>query len=642
MKLTTLIFFHFLSCVALFSQDNVQITVNIRENRKEISPYIYGRNNSLSDNSSKPLSSAEWQRLRDAGVTFFREGGGNNSTKYNWRLHLSSHPDWYNNVYAHNWDYAAQSLQQNIPGAQGMWTFQLLGKVAGNTNNNFDDWQYNQSQWWSGVSQNLAGGGVVNPAGGPDAMVEGNPDLYLVNWPADSTVKILDHWFGAGGLGLDSNRLRYWNMDNEPEIWEGTHDDVMPTQEPAESFMQRYFAVAKAARAKFPGIKLVGPVTANEWQWYNWADTDWANEIWYEGIRYPWLKFFIKRIADEQKASGIRLLDVLDVHFYPTSQVSSQIVQYHRVFFDKNYVFPEANGVKTINGIWENNINKEYIFERCREWLNEYMGEGHGVTFGVTETGIALDDPNVTAVWYASTLGEFMKNDVEIFTPWTWRKGMWEVLHLFSRYNKPVSVKAESGDETYVSAYPSASADNDSLTLVLINRSLNQTKTVNISFPYFRLDEGLFQVLTLSNLPGSETFVSHTQNALVSSQTGSTNNIITLSLQPLSVTSLILTGEEVETGINTEINDQRPEIKIFPNPVSHQASIIMNISRPQRATVDLFDISGRHVEQIADEEIAAGQKTFHVTNNANREGLYYLRIRLEEGTYFEKLVFVKQ
>ncbi len=59
-------------------------------------------------------------------------------------------------------------------------------------------------------------------------------------------------------------------MDNEPEIWEGTHDDVYPVQPGAEEFMQKYFEVAKKARAIYPEIKLLGPVPANEWQWFNW------------------------------------------------------------------------------------------------------------------------------------------------------------------------------------------------------------------------------------------------------------------------------------------------------------------------------------------------------------------------------------
>src|SRR5262245_17346447 len=77
-----------------------------------VSPYLYGRNNSLSDNPGSPLSAGAWLKLNDAGITFLRENGGNNATKYNWKRKLSSHPDWYNNVYAHDWDFAATSLQQ--------------------------------------------------------------------------------------------------------------------------------------------------------------------------------------------------------------------------------------------------------------------------------------------------------------------------------------------------------------------------------------------------------------------------------------------------------------------------------------------------------------------------------------------------
>jgi len=148
------------------SVSGVEIRIDAQAGRKPISPYLYGRNNSLSDDSRKPLSVADWQLLRDTGVRILRENGGNNATKYNWTLKLSSHPDWYNNVYSHDWDYAVQSLQKNLPGVQGMWAFQLIGKAASNANHNFDDWAYNRSQWWDGVAQNLAGSGVPNPAGG--------------------------------------------------------------------------------------------------------------------------------------------------------------------------------------------------------------------------------------------------------------------------------------------------------------------------------------------------------------------------------------------------------------------------------------------------------------------------------------------
>lgn len=536
----------------------IQVTVDVTADVKPISPYLYGRNNSFSSTDPNwTLPGQDLVRLRDAGVTFFRESGGNNSSKYNWRRKLSSHPDWYNNVYVNNWNQAAQALQKHFPAAQGMWAFQLLGYAAKTNAANFPDWDYNRSQWWEGVNQNLAGGGVPN-ATGTKAKTEGNINLYLEKWTADSSVAMLDHWFGAGGIGLKKEGIRYWNMDNEPEIWSGTHDDVMPEQISPQEFMRRYIELAKKARAKFPEIKLVGPVTANEWQWYNWDN----KPITENGKTYPWLEYFIKTIAEEQQKSGVRLLDVLDIHFYPSSKKTEDIVQLHRVFFDRNYSFPEANGVKTINGGYDNSLTREYIFGRCNDWLTQYLGAGHGVSLGLTETG--LDNsvaPSVTAVWYASTLGEFMKNSVELFTPWTWNTGMWETLHLLSRYNQSHSVRGVSGNETVVSAYPSVNPAGDSLTVVLVNRS-EAAQVVNVVFSHFVPMQEKATMLTLSQLPADETFVSHTQNALKKSQVDLAGTALNVSLAPMSVSSIQLRNGGTVLGEEPAA----ASVQVFPNP----------------------------------------------------------------------------
>jgi Glycoside hydrolase family 44/Secretion system C-terminal sorting domain len=539
------IFYLLLSCLAdkLIAQ-NVQINIDPLSGRRTISPYIYGRNGSLSDDPGSPLAAGTWQIYKDAGVNFFRENGGNNLTKYNWRLKLDSHPDWYNNVYASDWDFAATSLHQNIPSAQGMWGFQLIGETASNNAHNFDDWDFNGSQGWTGTAQNLAGGGLPNTGGGSAALRNGDTTLYLERWPADSTTGILNHWFGPGGLGLDSTKIRYWNMDNEIEIWSSTHDDVMPTQLSAEAFMQLYFAVAKKARALFPGIKLSGPVSPNEWQWYNWSTGLVTGS---DGKQYPWLQYFIKRIAEEEQRTGIRLLDVIDLHFYPGSTNPSDLVQYHRVFFDSTYAWPEANGVKVIKGGWDPSIQIEDVFGRAQNWLNQYLGAGNGVSFALSETGLQIQsDPNTLAVWYASTMGEFMKHNVEYFSPWSWDKGMWEALHLYSRYNKTNSIQATSSDELNVSAYASADNNNDSLTIVLVNRSTTDPKTVTLNFSNFLVAGQAAKTLTLSNLPvGTETFVSHTNNALRSSTITPSGNTLQVTIAPLSVTSIQIASGSV-------------------------------------------------------------------------------------------------
>ena len=554
-----------LNCFTGFSQQTVNITIDALAPQKPVSPYIFGKNNNLSDNPSSPLTANQWQRLRDLGITLFRENGGNNATKYNWRRKLSSHPDWYNNVYSHDWDFAAKSLQTNIPSAQGMWAFQLIGKAAKTKTANFNDWNYNHSQWWDGVGQNLCGGGQVNAAGGGDALVEGDTAKYLENWSADSTTGILNHWFGAGGVGLNPNGIKYWSMDNEPEIWEGTHDDVYPVQPGAEEFMQKYFEVAKKARASYPGIKLVGPVPANEWQWYNYK----GNQISYKGKNYPWLEYFILRAAEEQELTGIRLLDVLDVHFYPGETNPADIVQLHRVFFDETYNYPGANGVKkTGSGGWDNSLTKEYIFKRCKAWLENYMGPDNGVSLSVSEIGIGGNNPNVTASWYASTLGEFARQGVEMFTPWSWKTGMDEVIHLFSKKAQKFYVDGISSEELYVSAYPTENGSRDTMTIFLVNRHLTESRTADLNLKDFRVKNGSYSLYTLSSLPQSETFVSASVNALKESSVEIAGNIINIPLSPLSVSALVLirdtaapgpygdfvTGVEAETGTLSGVN----------------------------------------------------------------------------------------
>ncbi|MGR3810653.1 glycoside hydrolase family 44 protein [Jiulongibacter sp. NS-SX5] len=544
----------------------VTISIDTEKDTQPYSRYIFGRNNSFSStNPTWQLPQDDILRMKDAGVTFFREGGGNNSTKYNWRRKLSSHPDWYNNVYTNDWDNVAQQMQSHFTDVQGMWSFQLIGKAASSTSNNFNDWEFNGSQWWEGTRQNLAGGGQMAETG-TEALVDGDIDLYLEDWNADSTTGIIDHWFGAGGLGINQDQVLYWNMDNEPEIWGGTHDDVMKDMVSAEEYMQRYFAVAKKAREKFPDIKLVGPVPANEWQWYNWFD----GTVKADGREYPWLEYFIKRIAEEEKASGIRLLDVLDIHFYPGENAAADIVQLHRVYFDRNYVYPGANGVKKVNGGWDNSQTKEYIFGRISDWLNVYLGAGHGVTLGVTETSINSEESNLNAVWYASLLGEFMKNGVEILTPWDWRHGMWETLYAFNKYRQKDYLETVSSDDNRVSAYTTMNNTKDTLNVILVNKNTSGNTSVTLDFENFFVDKAASEAFQIANLPQSETFFSADQNAQKQMAFYVTGSTLTASLPSLSVSTMQLVRGEAEIALALE---KEQELILGPNPAKNTIKI---------------------------------------------------------------------
>lgn len=633
MKSLTLFAFALLIFAQTGKAQDVTIQVNANEGRLPVSPYIYGRNNNFSGSAGSPTSAINLSLYKDAGLRFARENGGNNATKYNWRRKISSHPDWYNNVYSNDWDYSSMSIQTNIPYMQTMFAFQLISKVASNKNNNFNDWAYNQSKWWSGVNQNLAGGGQVNTSGGSKALVEGNPNLYLMDFNADSTTGILDHWFAAGGLGLNNSNFRYWSMDNEPEIWNGTHDDVMPTQLLASAFMDKYFAVAKAARLRFPEIKLTGPVPANEWQWYKWG----SETLKISGTNYCWLEYFIKRVADEQKATGIRLLDVLDIHWYPSVYSDAEVLQLHRIFFDKTYIYPGANGVKTINGGWDTSQTKEYIFQRINDWLTKHFGANHGITLGLTECAFSSSNPNITSVLYASILGTFANNGVELFTPWSWQTGMWETMHLFSRYAKGVRVSATSSLETMVSAYTSVNNNNDSMTVVLVNRDLTASRNVTVNIAGFKAIDGSNATLRISSLPSTETFKSHSNNALKSSNVNVSNNSFSIALPSLSTTAVIL--KAIGTGIRNPEGTGEQTLKLYSSHENESIQISCDSETPMVSNVTVYNQSGKFVSKYLWDN--SGQTPLTINTSIFHEGVYFIKVINSNFSKVGKFVVVR-
>jgi hypothetical protein len=605
-----IISFCFFTSTVIYAQA-ITITVNATVNKKKISPYIYGRNNSF----DKPA-----QFYKDAGLRFSRLNGGNNASAYNWEAKLDVHPDWYNNVYTSDWDVLAQNVNTNFPDMQGMFAFQLLGRAASNTNNNFNDWGYNQSQYWSGVHQNLAGGGTVDPKGGGKALVDGNPNLFSKPWPADSSVAILNDWFGANGKGYNKDQFVYWSMDNEADIWNGTHDWAMPTQLSASAFMDRYIELAKKAKAIYPEIKLCGPVTTSEWQWYKWSD----ESININGRYYPWIEYFIKRLGDEYKATGIKLVDVIDIHNYPSYNNDTEALQGHRIYYDTTYDYPGSNGIKTSTGGWDNSLTKQYIFKRIDDWLTEHFGANHGITNGVSEWGtMTSSNPSLESVIYASHLGTFANNDVELFSPWNWSIGMWETLHLFSRYAKEYSVSSTSSLENTVAAYTSVNQTADAMTVMIVNKDMNVSRTVTVNLNGFSAKNENAKTLQLSSLPTTETFVSHTTNALKNNSISVNSNSFTITVPALSTTAVMLNAE-TSLSVNNYGSSSNIDIKLSPNPFVNNFKLEVS-NYHGRLKIEVVDMLGRVIETLKTDNVS----TPISLGTSLKSGLYVVRVNGE-------------
>lgn len=602
---------------------DVKISVDTKSGAYKYSPYLFGKNTSdIPYQPGKTLDPEAESLLKESGIKFVRLNNGNNATKYNYKKHLTCHPDWYSNIYDCDWDMSSKVMNESFPGIQAMYSFQLCGYVASSKEHNFNDWEFNQSQWGEWCSWPLCGGGEVIDLEKKEYKA-GDTSLYLEEWSTEQTTDILTYW--KDELKRDMSQFIYWNMDNEPEMWSWTHKDVQPDFDP-EFYVQQYVKVALAAKQKFPDIKLCGPVAGSEWTWFATSGTTNQFPKW-EGKQMPWLEYFIMRIGQEQKKHGVKLLDVLDIHYYPSGEKSEEVnLQSHRTYFDREYDNPEANGLYTLNGGWDTNIKKEYILGRCDDWMKKYIGEDHGVTFSVSEYNISSKfEPITHAIAYISHVGELMKNNGEFFTPWGWNVGMWEAIHLMARYSKEYYVLSESSDVNMVESYVTVNKNNTEATLLIVNRSTKEDADVEVAVSGMEIADGNVKTLSLSNLPASETFVSHTENALVEGDATISNGVVKTSLPAKSIKAVLLRS------VNAEVEPviAKGDAIVYPTVSDGQ---FFAKSADGIQSVDIIGADGTHNESVV------GNGNDFIAFDIAKKGAYIIRINGKENTTVTKVV----
>jgi len=310
---------------------------------------------------------------------------------------------------------------------------------------------------------------------------------------------------------------------------------VVTKKGPAEAVIQKYLAVAREAKSRYPKIQLTGPGFMEEWHWWTW------NNEFVEGI--PWCEYFIKRFAEESKKAGTKLIDIINFHTYISQAhhkiTDADLLQEHRIFYDPEYDFPRANGVRAYPKDWDDTRTTEMIFARTEEWIDKHFGPNSGVGIGVTECGYQGIKPMVYALWYASLLGTFSDHGIRVLTVWFWDNPLWEVLHLFARYAGTIRIESTSSDEEMVSAFSSMDKTGRKMTVILVNREPKRGRTVSLGIKSW-LPKSSAKTLRLEKLPKGMTFKSHTRNALKEGVLTLSGGKGTIELPPYSITAVLL------------------------------------------------------------------------------------------------------
>jgi hypothetical protein len=369
-----------------------------------ISPLIYGVGGA---------GGAPW----DTGTTA-RRWGGNPTTRYNWELNTwNAAKDWFfRNGEGEPGGYRSFLEENRQHGVKTAMTVPTIGWVAKDgTSYSFPVAGFGPQEATAPESPDMGNGvgrnGKPIPPGPPTVTsVASTPDS-IARW-----VRQIRADDGDRGRSVDS-----YILDNEPMLWNSTHRDVHPEPTTYDELLERTIAYGTAVRQADPDAKIAGPA---EWGWqaYHYSAKDVAAGLFRRPDRRmhgdePLIPWYLRKIGEYERKSGTKILDILDVHFYPMGEGIGITTG------GKTDPATSALRIRSTRSLWDPTYKDEsWINERMRvipllrEWIAANR-PGLGISIGEWNFGAETHMSGGLAV--AEVLGRFGLEGVTSAYYWT-------------------------------------------------------------------------------------------------------------------------------------------------------------------------------------------------------------------------------
>jgi hypothetical protein len=457
---------------------NVSITIDALSDRHSISTYVYG--------GAYPKDA---RTITDSGLTVVR-WGGNATSRYNWKtLTYNAASDWYFEDFGYSEIGDADSVKYirdvKTAGSNPLMTMVMLPWVARSSG-----WSFSVSKYGAQCSADR-----YNSDAGDGVKSDCNTNLTAD--PNDANVPFLDRpgttdppgsvyrnqWTAALANAFGTSP-HFYDMDNEMDIWSGTHRDVHPNPSGYDELRDTYIAEARALKGWDSKARRFGPVSCCWWFYWNGANNN--DKGTHAGVDLiPW---WLNEVYWQDKVGKTRSLDVFDIHAYPDgpdtsgwSQAQKQALaaRIYRDYWDPSYVSESGS----INQNWATFIqpNKTIPFRipRMRAIANAIYP---ATPLSITEWSAAFagESDFSTALGDADAYGILGRERVYLASRWVApdpSNPNYQALKLYRNYDgqhhafATTSVSdTNNGDPNLFSSYAALDSTGKTLTVVVLNK----------------------------------------------------------------------------------------------------------------------------------------------------------------------------
>ncbi len=363
----------------------------------------------------------------------------------------------------------------------------------------------------------------------------------------------------------DERRTIMYSLDNEPALWPETHSLIHPANTGYQELVGKSLEHAAAIKDVEPNAVVFGPAD------YGWAGFENLHNSADQSRYGNFTDYYLTELRRAHEAQGRRLLDVLDLHWYPeargdgvritftgnnTAGVAAARVQAPRSLWDPTYV--ETSWIAS-------QVGAIRFLPRMRDKI---AARYPGTLMAITEYNYGGTDHISGAMAQADVLGVFGREDLFAATYWplggeqSFANAAFRVFRNYdgagARFGD-VSVRARASNDALASVY--ASLDTTApgrMVVVAINKSTAQKRAA------LRIvhDEHLAGA-KVYQLTGSSASLVYKGTVTVPS-----DNVLVTDLPPYSVTVFQLSGSGSTPTAPTTPTTPPPSGEPAPTPPS--------------------------------------------------------------------------
>jgi len=494
----------------------VTVAVDPSLDRRAINPLIYGVNWAGAGQLATGLYTANRR-------------GGNGTTRYNWLFDTSNrafdyfflniHEDGTNGAAADN--FVTPTL---AAGAEVVMTMPIdqvaksAARLPGFSVAKYGPQTLTECAWNPGVPGCADNGnGECNPnvnftmCGG--ARCCSPAGLIVGNNPADTSVAVnldthvadfVSHLVTRFGSAATTG-VRFYNLDNEPMLWNSTHRDVHPAAPGYDEVWAKGLAAAGKIKSRDPGAEILGPET---WGWCDfWTSAkdaalgdclDGPDRAAHGGL--PWPAWYMQqscanRLPAGHPAAGKLPVDWLDIHFYPQGNEVAGLSGDQSVEDGASTVAARLRSLKELyhptwiseSWIADGTTKVVQLIPRMRAWRDSYCPE---MKLALAEYKWGRDDTLSGALAQAEALAIFGREGLDMALRWvapdlgTLAEDAYRLFRNYDGAGGQVSgesVRAVSSEVDGVASYAVRAADGKLFVLLFNKDTVARDVTVTVA-----------------------------------------------------------------------------------------------------------------------------------------------------------------